>query len=171
MLGVVGGSLGAQYLNEVTTALAEDPGRDFYIVHVTGRSHTDVMAERSRDIPAWVTTPFEDTMVDLYAASDLVLARGGALTVSELQATRTPALIVPLPAGRGYQARNADDLAGAGGAIVMPQPEDHAVVVDAVSDLMSDAQRLQTMRDAHHDVDHARAARTMADTIVELADA
>jgi UDP-N-acetylglucosamine--N-acetylmuramyl-(pentapeptide) pyrophosphoryl-undecaprenol N-acetylglucosamine transferase len=129
------------------------------------------MDERSAPIPDWVTIPFEETMVDLYAASDLVLSRGGALTVSELQATRTPAVIVPLPAGGGYQGRNADDLAAAGGAVVIPQPDDHGVVVQAVADLITDPARLEAMGSVDHAVDHALAARTMADTIVELADA
>lgn len=170
VLGILGGSLGAAFLNDVGRRLAADSGRDYSIIHLTGRIHGDEMAAASADIDGWVTVPFEDDMVAFYAAADLVLSRGGAMTVSELQATATPAVIVPLPAGKGYQARNAEDLEASGGGIVVEQST-LSLVAATVASIMDDPLRLERMRAAESSVDHRAAAHTMARRILELADA
>lgn len=169
VLGVVGGSLGAAFLNGVVDTMI-DEGHDFTILHVTGRDHHEAIAARAASDPAWVPIPFEDNMADLYAASDLVLSRGGALTVSEIQATRTPAVIVPLPAGRGYQARNAEDLAESGGAVVIDQttPETAA---STVLDILNSDEARTAMGEADSGVDHRMATGVMVAAIVEAAHA
>ena len=167
VLGVVGGSLGAQFLNEVTTALAADPSRDFSIIHLTGDLHIDGISDQASSIEGWHPIAFEDDMPDLYAAADLVLSRAGALTISELQATATPAVVVPLPAGGGYQALNAADLASAGGVVIEPQT-DVAAVAGRVRTLLSDASALDRMGNALTTVDHKEAAATVADRILEV---
>ena len=122
------------------------------------------------EVQGWHPVAFEDEMADLYAAADLVLCRSGALTVSELHATRTPAVLVPLPAGKGYQAENAADLADSGAAriVVQTEPEDIATVV---MDLMADSDARDAMRSANHPIDHGRAAATMAERILEVSHA
>lgn len=170
VLAVVGGSLGAQFLNDVATVLANAPERSFSIVHVTGPTHFDEIAAMASEVQGWHPIAFEDEMADLYAAADLVLCRSGALTVSELHATRTPAVLVPLPAGKGYQAVNAADLADSGAAriVVQTEPDDVATVV---MDLMADPDARATMRSANHPIDHGRAAATMAERILEVSHA
>ncbi len=170
VLGVVGGSQGAQFLNEVAGHLAADPTRNFSIVHLTGSVHHEAIAAQAANHERWITVPYEENMVDLYAASDLVLSRGGAMTVSELQATRTPAVIVPLPAGRGYQALNASDLVASGGAVVVEQDSGEAVA-RRVMDLIADREALARMAAPRTGTDHRAAAAIMADAIMEYADA
>lgn len=170
VLGVVGGSQGAQFLNDVASLLAADPNRDFSIVHVTGSIHHEALASVAADHERWITVPFEENMADLYAASDLVLSRGGAMTVSELQATRTPAVIVPLPAGHGYQALNASDLVASGGAVVAEQDSVEAVA-RCVRDLITDPAALARMADPGIGTDHRAAAAIMADAVMEYANA
>ncbi|MGI9584909.1 MAG: UDP-N-acetylglucosamine--N-acetylmuramyl-(pentapeptide) pyrophosphoryl-undecaprenol N-acetylglucosamine transferase [Acidimicrobiia bacterium] len=178
VLGVVGGSLGAQFLNDVTRLIAKDTSRDFDIVHITGHSHHAALAEEATSHAAssshggsrWVTVPFEENMVDLYAVSDLVLCRSGALTISELQATHTPAVVVPLPAGKGYQAENATDLVAAGGAIVEPQ-SDPATVAAVVQNTLASSAALTAMAAAEYTVDHRLATSVMTSRILEVADA
>ena len=59
-----------------------------------------------------------------YAWADIVIARAGALTVSELAATGTAAILIPLPhAIDDHQTQNARVLADAGAAVLLPQPE------------------------------------------------
>ena len=170
VLGVVGGSLGASFLNEVATLLGNDPSRDFGIVHTTGPTHLDAVAAEAETRDRWTVLGFEPGLHHLYAACDLVLCRGGAISVSEVQATRTPAIVVPLPAGGGYQRENAADLVATGGGVVVEQstPQDVAVVVRSIID---DADALARMRAAVPTVDHPKAAAVMADRLEELAGA
>lgn len=170
VLGILGGSLGARFLNDVGRLLAHEPGRDFAIVHLTGPSHADDLAVESAAADDWVTVPFERDMVSFYATCDLVLSRGGALTVSELQATRTPAVVVPLPAGKAYQAENAADVEAAGGAVVLAQTTE-TDVAGRVLALMADPATRTQMAAARHPVDHGAAAHTMAQRILEVGDA
>jgi len=165
VLGVVGGSLGAAFLNDVATILGEDATRSYQILHVTGPDHHTRISARAEAAGGWVTVPFEDHMIDLYAAVDLVLCRGGAMTMSEIQATATPAVVVPLPAGRGYQAGNAADVVGSGGAILVPQG-DVEEVASAVRALVDDPERLRAMRTSVPSVDHRRAASIIADRVM-----
>jgi UDP-N-acetylglucosamine--N-acetylmuramyl-(pentapeptide) pyrophosphoryl-undecaprenol N-acetylglucosamine transferase len=55
-------------------------------------------------------------MAAMYIASDLVIARGGAVTCAELDVADSFALIIPLPIGNGEQVANAQDLLAKGAA-------------------------------------------------------
>lgn len=90
--------------------------------------------------------------------------------MSEVQATRTPAVVVPLPAGGGYQRENAADLVATGGGVVVEQttPEEIAQVVRS---LLEDEDALARMRASTPAVDHMTAAAVIADRIEELIDA
>jgi UDP-N-acetylglucosamine--N-acetylmuramyl-(pentapeptide) pyrophosphoryl-undecaprenol N-acetylglucosamine transferase len=167
VLGVVGGSQGASFLNELAMELAGHQERAFSVLQVTGPTHYDSVAARAESIDRWVTVPFEESMVDLYAACDVIVCRGGAMTISEIEATSTPAIIVPLPAGKGYQARNATDLVASGGAIVVEQ-SDVATVAGVVMDVIGNDERMSSMRQAQRAVDHRAASSVMADRIIEV---
>jgi UDP-N-acetylglucosamine--N-acetylmuramyl-(pentapeptide) pyrophosphoryl-undecaprenol N-acetylglucosamine transferase len=60
-----------------------------------------------------------DDMSAAYQASDLVIARSGALTCAELAAVGKFAILIPLPIGNGEQAINALDLQVVGAAEVI----------------------------------------------------
>lgn len=167
VLGVVGGSLGAQFLNEVTALLASDHDRGFSIIHLTGPDHIDAIAREASTVPDWFPRAFEGEMPDLFAASDVILSRSGALTVSELQATATPAIVVPLPAGGGYQALNASDLSEAGAVIIEPQSDVETVAL-RVRTLLADRDAIERMHTVHGSVDHRAAAATIVERILEV---
>lgn len=168
VLAVVGGSQGAAFLNDVAADLGVRADRDFSVLHVTGPNHHEAIASVASSHDGWVTVPFEESMIDLYAACDVILCRGGAMTVSEVEATNTPAVIVPLPAGKGYQGKNASDLVANGGGIVVEQT-DVAHVTDTILSLMADGERIANMRSAIRTVDHGLAASVIAARIMEVA--
>jgi UDP-N-acetylglucosamine--N-acetylmuramyl-(pentapeptide) pyrophosphoryl-undecaprenol N-acetylglucosamine transferase len=124
---VVGGSLGAAALNErVPAALALLPADARpHVVHQAGEKHIEAL--RAAYAAAGVAAecvPFIADMAARYAAADLVICRGGALTVSELAAVGVGAIIVPLPGAiADEQSANAKFLVAAGAARLMPQNE------------------------------------------------
>ena len=135
----------------------------------TGPDHHDAIAEQASEIPDWVTAPFEEEMPMFYAASDVVLSRAGAMTVSELAATSTPSVVVPLPAGKGYQALNARDLEHAGGAVIIDQ-EHIANVPDLLAQLAQDPDRLAQMRSGARSVARPEAAARIATALKGITD-
>lgn len=161
VLGVLGGSLGAQVLNDVTLRIADDldPAK-VAIVHLTGDAHySTVTAEAVRSGVAWRTVAFEREMEYFYAAADLVVGRAGALTISELAATATPAVVVPLAAVA--QEANAEFLAERGAVVVVPQNEIDRVPVE-VEQLLVDPARLRRMGEAARAAARPEAAADMA---------
>ncbi len=168
VIGVLGGSLGAQVLNEsVAGIIAAWEGGPLEVVHLTGRAAHEDMAELAAGSPLpWHCLPFEDCMEHFYAAVDLVVCRAGAMTISELAATGVPSVVVPLEAV-GQQA-NAAALAEAGGALVVPQAEVGRLPA-VVAGLASDAMRLSEMSEAALESALPDAAGVVADAILEAA--
>jgi UDP-N-acetylglucosamine--N-acetylmuramyl-(pentapeptide) pyrophosphoryl-undecaprenol N-acetylglucosamine transferase len=169
VLGIVGGSLGAAALNEIAGVLASQDQRPFEIIHICGDAHIEKLTGLSQDVEGWTVRGYEEDMPTLYAAVDLVLSRGGAMTVAELHATRTPAVIVPLPAGGAYQGMNAVDAVDAGGFVVVAQ-SDTAQILDTVRTLLDDPGRLESMSAALADSPHLSAAAIVADRVLEVTD-
>ena len=150
VLGVLGGSLGARALNEATSRIVETrSSNEFGILHLTGRAHYEAVSARaSKCAVPWVTRAFEDRMELFYASSDLVLSRAGALTVSELAATGTPAVVVPFPSETaGHQKANAAYLERFGGAVVVSEREIARIPVE-VAQLLGDESRRAAMAQA-----------------------
>jgi UDP-N-acetylglucosamine--N-acetylmuramyl-(pentapeptide) pyrophosphoryl-undecaprenol N-acetylglucosamine transferase len=172
VLGVLGGSLGARVLNRVTERIAADAEEgSIAIVHLTGTAHFDEVAPTAgRSIHPWVTVPFEDEMEYFYAAADLVLSRSGALTISELAATGTPAIVVPYAAGTGgHQGANAAHLQRAGGVIVISEDEIGRVSVE-LQQLLLDGSRRTAMAEAARREGRPDAAEAIAGRLMEAAD-
>lgn len=124
---VLGGSLGAQALNEIVpevlNSLPEDERPEVW--HQTGKRNIDeaMATYKSQKIAARVD-PFIDDMAAAYAWADLVLCRSGALTISELAAAGVASLLVPYPhAVDDHQTANAAFLADNGAAKLLPQNE------------------------------------------------
>ncbi len=124
---VVGGSLGAQALNEVVPqALALiDPSRRPIVTHQAGVKHLDTLRANYANAQVQAqTVSFIDDMAARYGEADLVICRAGALTVSELAAAGVASVLVPFPhAVDDHQTYNARFLADAGAAVLVQQRE------------------------------------------------
>ncbi len=124
---VIGGSLGAQALNETLPgAMAELNHNERPTVwHQTGANKYEETSElyTSLNIEAKVT-PFINDMAEAYAWADVVICRAGALTLAELCAAGLGSILVPFPyAVDDHQTHNAQQLVKAGAAILIPQSE------------------------------------------------
>jgi UDP-N-acetylglucosamine--N-acetylmuramyl-(pentapeptide) pyrophosphoryl-undecaprenol N-acetylglucosamine transferase len=124
---VVGGSLGAQVLNQtLPQALALLPAEQRpQVLHQTGAAQVDSVraAYASAGLTVEVTA-FINDMPQQLATCDVMLCRAGAITVSELCAAGVPAILVPFIASTtAHQRDNAAWLAGQGAAVHLPQTE------------------------------------------------
>jgi UDP-N-acetylglucosamine--N-acetylmuramyl-(pentapeptide) pyrophosphoryl-undecaprenol N-acetylglucosamine transferase len=124
---VVGGSLGAQALNQaVAPAIALLPAHDRPVVlHQCGRGRRNEVASacRAAGVEAAIVE-FIDDMPAAYADADLLVCRAGAMTVSEIAAVGVASILVPFPhAVDDHQSANARQLSDAGAAILLPQKE------------------------------------------------
>ncbi|MBT8438993.1 MAG: undecaprenyldiphospho-muramoylpentapeptide beta-N-acetylglucosaminyltransferase [Gammaproteobacteria bacterium] len=170
---VMGGSLGAQALNEtlpLAMALVDETERPL-IRHQAGRNKAEVTARayHNAGINAEVIE-FIDDMSGAYKWADLVVCRSGALTVSELTAVGIGSILVPFPhAVDDHQTHNAAFLVDAGAAQLMPQKEMTAqILAGKLKELLPDALRLKTMAAAAQSLAQPKSAQLIADACEEL---
>jgi len=169
---VIGGSLGAKALNDaLPAALALLPAGERPLVrHQSGRAHVEALAAgyRQAGVEADVAA-FIDDMAAAYAEADLVVCRAGALTIAELAAAGVASVLVPFPhAVDDHQTSNAQHLAGAGAAWLLPQPE---LSPQRLATLLSGLDRTQLLAAAEKARALARpdATAEVAATCMELA--
>ncbi len=122
---VVGGSLGAQVLNQtLPAALALLPvDARPQVLHQTGAVQLEAVrtAYAAAGIAADVR-PFIDDMAQQLAECDVIVCRAGAVTISELCAAGVPSLLVPLVVSTtAHQRDNALHMAGHGAALHLAQ--------------------------------------------------
>jgi UDP-N-acetylglucosamine--N-acetylmuramyl-(pentapeptide) pyrophosphoryl-undecaprenol N-acetylglucosamine transferase len=168
---VVGGSLGAQALNEAVPkalALISEDVRPS-VLHQAGEKN---LAELKNNYQASGVrgdlVAFIEDMARGYAEADLVICRAGAMTVAELSAGGMASVLVPFPhAVDDHQTVNARYLADEGAAILLPQS---AFTPERLSDLLRslDRKKLLEMAGKARSLGKPGATRIVADRCAEL---
>ncbi len=146
---LLGGSQGAAVLNEAMPAawLLIRQGMQLQLRHQAGsRWFSQVCAAYGDDAMVQVSAHIDD-MAGALAAADLVVCRGGAMTLAEIAAAGLPALIVPYGfAADDHQSANAAHLVGLGAARLLREQECSPQRLAAeVLQLLSEPQRLGGM--------------------------
>lgn len=122
---IVGGSLGAQALNERVPEALKQLNVPLNVYHQCGQNHADATRARYADAPATLNIevqPFIEDMAQAYSDADLIICRAGALTVTEIATAGVAAIFVPLPSAvDDHQTANARFLANLGAAKICPQ--------------------------------------------------
>ncbi|MDR2636729.1 MAG: undecaprenyldiphospho-muramoylpentapeptide beta-N-acetylglucosaminyltransferase [Zoogloeaceae bacterium] len=171
---VVGGSLGAQALNETIPRglLRIEPEQRPEVVHQSGAKHLEALQANYADYReaggSAHCVDFIEDMAGAYAWADLVICRAGALTIAELAAAGVASILVPFPqAVDDHQTGNARFLAQTGGAILLPQGD---LTPESVA-LLGNYRRSQLLEMAKKARLLARpgAARAVADVCREMA--
>ncbi|HEX7220260.1 MAG TPA: undecaprenyldiphospho-muramoylpentapeptide beta-N-acetylglucosaminyltransferase [Burkholderiales bacterium] len=167
---VVGGSLGAQALNEAmpkALALLDDKP---IVVHQAGEKHIDQL--RANYAAAGVQgelVAFIDDMARRYAEADLVVCRAGAVTIAELSAGGMASILVPFPhAVDDHQTANARFLSERGAAILIQQRD---LSTQKLADLLRSLNRekLLDMAKKARALGKPDAARRVAQRCMEIA--
>ena len=175
---LLGGSLGAAPLNTLLPATCDllcerGFGNRVSIWQQCGernRADTDHHWQRSRFTGQRVDDYIDD-MEAAYQWADVVIARAGALTVSELAATASPSALIPLPhAIDDHQTANARVLSEVHAAVLMPQNEatPERLAEQLISWIQSPAS-LRQMSSAAGEVAVTTAAQRVADIVQEVA--
>ncbi len=116
---IIGGSLGAIAINKVIWSSLNELCQHWNVLHITGKNKNNPQCQNVD----YLQVDYLNAPQDAFAWADIVLARSGSGTVSELLALKKPALYVPLPKNesRGDQIQNAEFLQKLGVCEVLPQ--------------------------------------------------
>ena len=150
-LAVIGGSLGAQALNQnVPKALAllsetERPE----VIHQAGEKLIDALRQSYQQSSVTAQcVPFVDDMAALYRDVDVLICRAGAMTVSELAAAGVASIMVPFPAAvDDHQTANAKWLVEVGAGQLLPQTE---LTPERLAEMLRSLNREQLLDQAIH---------------------
>lgn len=168
---VLGGSLGAAYLNDlIPQALVQlsDEIRP-QVRHQTGRQHLESVRARYDALGAQAEiTAFIDDMATALSEADLVICRAGAMTVAEVAVAGVAALFIPLPhAIDDHQTANARYLSDCGGGWLVQQS---ALSPQWLAQWLAQRNRAELAGIAQHAREHAslNAAQAIADACIQL---
>jgi len=171
---ILGGSQGSLFLNRVlprALSILIGDGMTIDIQHQTGGRWSEVVKTSysdfglTADVSAFLTEPWRSL-----AEADLVVARSGALTVSELAAAGRGSLLIPFAAAAGnHQEFNARSLEKAGGAVVLTEEEaDASGVAGVLGRMLRDPERISTMGRSASTLAMPDAASRIADRVVAI---
>lgn len=121
---VTGGSQGAHRLNELCAQAAASLPPDTQVLHIAGTSDSARVAEITAGRAGYKVLGFCDQMPAAYALADLIVARAGASSLTEIALAGRPSILVPYPfAADDHQTCNAEAFAQAGAAILVQERE------------------------------------------------
>lgn len=169
VLLVMGGSQGAHGINtSLATAAPLLAPLGLEVLHFTGGGDERMMAEcyRIAGIKAYVAD-FHHRMDEAYAAADVVVARAGASSLSELAWFGLPSILIPYPhAAEDHQTQNARIFSGAGAAELLPESEaKHDVLAGRIRGLFTDRVEREKMAAAARSLSPAGAEARIAELL------
>jgi UDP-N-acetylglucosamine--N-acetylmuramyl-(pentapeptide) pyrophosphoryl-undecaprenol N-acetylglucosamine transferase len=173
---VTGGSLGARQVNELVAAILPDLLRYANVFHQAGSQLADEASAVAERLPADLRPRYMvrgfvgEELADLLALADVVVARSGGGTVSELTAIGKPSVLIPLiPTGGNEQVRNAEHLAGNGAArVLIGEDATPARLAEELFGLLGDRARLTDMAARARSMGRPDAAAALTSEVLAL---
>ncbi len=171
---VLGGSLGAQAINEtLPQALALlSPEMMPEVRHQAGARNLEGAIDSYKKAGVNITpVAFIENMAEAYAWADLILCRAGALTLAEITAAGVASILVPFPyAVDDHQTANAKYLTDANAAILIPQSDLQAEdLAETLKGFIGDRKKLLAMAQAARSLAISNSAEQVADILLGTA--
>jgi UDP-N-acetylglucosamine--N-acetylmuramyl-(pentapeptide) pyrophosphoryl-undecaprenol N-acetylglucosamine transferase len=173
---VLGGSSGAHRLNIGVVGAFKICGKsviNLHVVHQTGEADEELVRSAYREIEfAAEVVPFIDDIADALHRADLVIARSGAMTVTDIALGARAAIFVPYPFHKDQQqVHNARVIEKRGGAIIVRDDEQLASnLARQLEELINNPARLDEMGLKAHQEAHPDAARHIAKICFQVAE-
>lgn len=169
-----GGSLGALAINQAVSRKIEDlKGLGIQMIWQTGPSYINVAKELieesgAKNIQAHA---FLEKMDLAYAASDIVISRAGAITLSELAIAAKPCVLIPYPAAAGnHQMKNALAYQEKGAGKIIENKNAVNELVGVLSELLNDEKLRMQMSQSLSNLARPEAGREIANEIIKIID-
>ena len=123
VLMVVGGSSGAQAINQAVWQSLPQLTENFQVLHLCGKGNLNSVYEGTANYTQ--REYLNEEMADAYACADILISRAGSNALCEILAARKPALLIPYPKGasRGDQLLNAESFRARGFSHVLQQED------------------------------------------------
>ena len=162
VLLVIGGSQGAQSINDVIFKLLPQLLDHVDIVHITGEGKGRNIQQKGY----WSASFVNKELPHIYAITNIALSRAGAGSIGELAANNIPSILVPLRGvGHDHQQRNAEYVKKREGCILLQQDDLEIKLLETVQTLISNKELQQSLSEAMQSIYQADAATNIATVI------
>lgn len=170
---VTGGSLGTRTLNNAVLKYLDEitASHEVQIIWQTGKFYEDSISRQleGRETPGIWRGTFIERMDYAFAIADLVIARAGASTVSELCLIGKPVIFVPSPnVAEDHQTQNAMALYKVGAAEIIRDDEAVEKAIPAAIELLNDREKLKLMSEKILSLGINDSADRIVDIILEI---
>ncbi|QPJ60672.1 MAG: undecaprenyldiphospho-muramoylpentapeptide beta-N-acetylglucosaminyltransferase [Candidatus Nitronauta litoralis] len=171
---ILGGSQGASSINKAMTEALQhlDEYKErIQLVHQTGENDLEkVKSEYQKQNWRAEVAPFLFDMEERYQKADLVIARAGATTLSEVTALGKPSILIPFPfATHNHQERNARVLEAAdAGVVLLDREVDGKKIAELVIDALENPSRWNVRALASYQLGRRDATHRVATECLEL---
>ena len=174
LVAIFAGSRGAETINSTVSELIRLHKDDvkFHILFATGEAQYEKIMKSLGSVNSKYIkiVPYIYDMADVMAASDLVVGRAGAITISELTALGVPSLLIPSPyVTANHQEYNARALEKQeAGIVVLEKNLNHNTLYDQISELLKDRDKLRKMAENAKKMGITNASEKIYASIVGL---
>ena len=168
LVAIMGGSQGAVSVNQLVRQCAPawfEAGA--WVVHLTGSNDPDAGGLQH---PQYISMPFYENVAGLLQRADLAVSRAGAGSLTELAASRAPAILIPYPyAADNHQIVNAAGFVAAGAALCYRQADLTVELLrDRVLELLRDGEKRDRMATAAASLAVPDSAKKLAEAIAAV---
>jgi len=173
---VIGGSQGAQRINDKILDALSELLKNYEIIHITGPRNIDQITKESKitvgaDLLGYyhpLGFADERILTNIYAAADLIVSRAGSSGIFEIAAIKKPSILIPLPeSAQNHQVKNAYAYAQTGAALVMEENNFTShLFLEKISEILGSPETLAAMAEAASQFARPNAAKAIADFVV-----
>ncbi len=174
---IMGGSQGAQRINNVVLAVLPQMLDKFEIIHQTGRDNFAQVSAESRVIMKSDQEKYyhpisflnENELPHAYQASDIIISRSGAGSIFEIAAAGKPSILVPLAdSSQDHQVKNAYTYSSKGAAVVMEELSfTPHFLMERLMYLSSSPGKLKKMKEKAREFSKPDAAKIISEYLVD----
>jgi len=174
---ILGGSQGAQRINDVVLVILPEILKEFELIHQAGAKNFNRVKKEAEVIvfdeskKYYHLYPFlkENELREAYAAADLIVGRSGSGTIFEIAAWGKPSILIPLPeAAQNHQFKNAYAFAQKGAATVIEEVNfTPGFFLGRIKYLFSHPSEMEKMRNSAKEFSKTRAAKIIASYLLE----
>ncbi|MBO4293191.1 MAG: undecaprenyldiphospho-muramoylpentapeptide beta-N-acetylglucosaminyltransferase [Clostridia bacterium] len=157
---VYGGSQGAQKINEALIEIIKEKlNKSYQVIWATGPKQFDIIKDSLGDIDIenienMKVVPYIYDMEKVMNVADLIVARSGAMTITEISNLGKASILVPLPnVSNNHQMYNAKVLEKINAAKIIENDNlTGSLLNDAITGIVSDKQTLKVMGDSAYSI-------------------
>lgn len=188
VITIIGGSQGSRHINDFILDILPKIIKDVEVIHQTGKTNykevrreadvvfQEIIGDKEQQeyyhpLPFFeeATIPSISSLKEVFAVSDLIIARAGSGLIFEIAASGKPSILIPLPwASRGHQKKNAYEYARNGATVVIEEGNlKPNVFSDLILQIISDEKKKEEISKAALEFAKPQAAHDIAQHLLQ----